>query len=409
MNGAVRHMELDAVRGFAVMGIVLMNIFFFAMPSAAYFNPRAWGGMETPDLAAWALSFVFVEDKMRGLFLALFGASAMLVIERTRSRGGNGARRHWVRMGWLLVFGLAHAVLLANNDILRLYAITGLVLPLFANLSVRGLLIWTGALLCVHLAALGYLALNWLAAHRYVLDNPEEAQILTLQERMFGVDQSAIEAQHALFTGGYGDIVASRLANVEGPLIGLAAMLPITLAGMLLGVALLRSNMLTGGWDTARYRRWAVIGFVGGGIPLAMLAAWAFASDFAAVVIGANALVWSAPFDMLMTVGWAALLILTIRRFAESRLIARVAAAGRVALTNYIGASLVLGLIFYGWGLGLFGQIGRIEAYPFAFGTMVLMLLWSKPWLAHFRYGPLEWLWRSLSRGRVEKLRGAAA
>ena len=405
---AERHIELDAIRGFAVMGIVLMNVFFFAMPSAAYYNPRAWGGMDAPDLIAWTASFIFVEDKMRGLFLALFGASAMLVIDKARKRGASGALTHWKRMGWLLVFGLIHGLLLANNDILRLYAITGLLLPLFANLSVRALIVWAGALLSVHLAASGYIAINWLTAYRYVEAHPDEADLLIMQERIFGVDMTAIEAQLALHRGDYLSVVTGRLENFEGPLLSLVALLPITLSGMLLGVAMLRSGMVTGGWTDGQYRRWALIGFGIATPPLAALAYWAFATDFAAVIIGANSFAWSAPFDMLMTVGWAAVLMLMIRRFADSALIVRMAAAGRVALTNYIATSVVLGSVFFGWGLGLYGQVGRAEAYLFAAAVCAMMLIWSAPWLRRYRYGPLEWLWRSLARWELQPLRGSA-
>jgi len=110
----------------------------------------------------------------------------------------------------------------------------------------------------------------------------------------------------------------------------------------------------------------------------------------------------------MMTIGYAALLVLLIRRHAASGWIARIAAAGQAAFSNYIGTSLVMTSLFYGYGLGLFGAVGRLPLYLFVIGASALMLLWSKPWLARFRYGPLEWLWRSLARGAVQPMRRAS-
>ena len=87
----------------------------------------------------------------------------------------------------------------------------------------------------------------------------------------------------------------------------------------------------------------------------------------------------------------------------------RLAAAGRMAFTNYLATSIVMTTIFYGYGLGLFGSVGRLPLYLFCFGMWAAMLLWSKPWLERYHYGPLEWLWRSLSRWRVQPMKKAAA
>ncbi|MBV2150102.1 DUF418 domain-containing protein [Sphingobium sp. AS12] len=401
--------ELDGIRGFAVMGIGFMNVFFFSMPGAAYYNPRVWGGTGMTDLVLWALSFVFIEDKMRGLFLALFGAGAMLAMERA---GANGAvRAHVSRMAWLLMFGLFHGILVAANDVLRLYAVTGLLLPLFRRSSPGNLMLWIALLAAIHMAALGYVGVNWLNAYAYayVKAHPAEARLLAVPERMFGSDPDMIEAQLALYRGEYWPLLARRLTNFSAPLLGLLAYLPITLAGMLTGVVMLRTGFLTGTWSRARYHRWALGGFVLGGVPLALLACWAFASGFAAIIVGANALVWSTPFDMVMVLGWVAALILLIQRIAHRAWYERIAAVGRASLTNYLGTSLLFGFAFYGWGLGLYGRIGRAEAYVFPLLAALLAMLWSKPWLATHYHGPLERLWRLLARPHFRPIDDRAA
>src|SRR5688500_5098935 len=146
---------LDTVRGVAVMGILAMNIVAFAMPFQAYNNPVAYGMEGTADLVSWLVSFIFVDGKMRGLFSFLFGASTLLVIERARQSGASPARVHYARMFWLLVFGLIHYYFIWFGDILAGYALVGLLLFFFRNLSVRALIIWGVSLVVVQLLLMG--------------------------------------------------------------------------------------------------------------------------------------------------------------------------------------------------------------------------------------------------------------
>jgi uncharacterized protein len=109
------------------------------------------------------------------------------------------------------------------------------------------------------------------------------------------------------------------------------------------------------------------------------------------------------PFRPAMVIATAALIILATR--GGGALVDRIAAAGRVAFTNYLGTSLIMTTLFYGYGLGLFGALGRAQLWLVVLAMWGLMLLWSKPWLDRFRYGPLEWLWRSLARGEMQAMR----
>jgi len=108
-------------------------------------------------------------------------------------------------------------------------------------------------------------------------------------------------------------------------------------------------------------------------------------------------------FRPLMIVGWACLIILLARPGALNR---RIAAAGRMAFTNYLGTTILCTTLFYGYGFGLYGHLSRAGLYLVVFAVWALMLLWSKPWLEHFRYGPFEWLWRSLARLRLQPIKG---
>jgi uncharacterized protein len=117
------------------------------------------------------------------------------------------------------------------------------------------------------------------------------------------------------------------------------------------------------------------------------------------------ALAWTYPLRLIMILGYVAALMLLIRALAGSSFIARVAATGQAAFTNYLGTSIMMTTIFYGYGLGLYNHISRPMLWLFVIGAWAVMLLWSKPWLARFRYGPLEWLWRSLARRERQAMR----
>lgn len=412
MNGqaaATRYESLDAIRGVAVMGILAMNIVAFALPMSAYFNPAAGGPPSGSDLATWAFNFVFVDSKMRGLFSILFGASTLLVIENATAGGRSAAGSHYMRMLWLLLFGLAHYYFIWFGDILSLYAVCGLLLFLFRNLSIRALLIWAGVFLLLALALLGSTWISFAALEAGHLPAADAAAMREQMDQfnaMMGPNSPTYAKDVAHFLGSYAQIAGMRLgeAAIE-PLIQVMLFAWETMALMLIGMALYKSRMLTGEWSAARYAKWAGLCFAIAAPVLAWMAWHSIETGFATMTVFSTSLVLSLPFDILMAVGWAALIMLLIQTRASDAVRARLAATGRMAFTNYLVTSIVMTTIFYGYGLGLFGSIGRAPLYLFCFGMWAAMLLWSKPWLARFHYGPLEWLWRSLSRLGLQPMR----
>jgi uncharacterized protein len=404
-----RYESLDAIRGVAVMGILAMNIVAFAMPMSAYFNPAAGGAPGGADLAAWAFNFVFVDSKMRGLFSMLFGASTLLVIERAEAASRSAAATHYARMLWLGLFGLAHFYFIWFGDILSLYAVCGLLLFLFRGLSVRALLWWAAGFLLVAMALMGsmWLSMALLEAGQLPGTAAAEAREQMAQfNAMMGPDSPDYARDVAHYLGSYGAIAGMRLgAGALEPLTQVMLFLWESMALMLIGMALFKARMLTGEWDAARYRKWAIAAFLLSAPPLALLAWHSAAAGFGTVAVFGAALVWSTPFDFVMTVGWAAIIMLLIKTAASPALRARLAATGRMAFTNYLATSAVMTTIFYGYGLALFGSVPRAALYLFCFAMWAAMLLWSKPWLARFEYGPLEWLWRSLSRWQRQPMR----
>ena len=401
-----RFVELDALRGFAVMGILALNIIGFSMPEMAAISPAYYGGTQSADIVAWFAAFVFFDGKMRGLFSLLFGASMMLIIARTEAKGGDPAVTHYSRMFWLGIFGLLHFFFIWFGDILFLYAAVGSVAFLFRGQESGTLIRWAIALyaagILINLALMGSLFLLQNAAQ---LPDASAATVAAYKDAISGFT-IAPGVDIALYQGSYADIVGAKFRDDwSTPLRGVLANIFETLPLMLLGMALLKNAFLLGQNDARLYRRWMIWGFALGCACFVALGILAIASRFDPVIMFNISMAWSVPPRLLMTIGYAALLILAIRQYPGSKIMIRIACAGRMAFTNYLGTSVILTTAFYGYGLGLFGRIGRAEAYLFVAAIWALMLLWSKPWLERYRYGPLEWLWRSLARRKLQPMR----
>jgi len=392
VSASDRITSLDVIRGVAVMGILVANLPAFGLPDAAYFSPVAWGGTGPADRAVWAINFVAVEGKMRGLFSFLFGASMLLVIDRAEAAGEDPARVHYARMGWLFAIGLVHAYLIWWGDILSHYALVGAAAFLFRELSVRSLILVGAMLVGVQLLVGALIGLAVFSSGGSGLAG------------VFGTPPRVeLAAELTALRGTLAQGIAYRAATNTNPLQLLMATGAETLGYMLWGMAALRSGLLTGAWERARYRRWAITSLAIGWPLYAALAWVTVARAFDWRLIALESLALSTPVRPVLIVGYACLVILAMR--PGGWLTDRIAAVGRAAFTNYLGTSVLMTAVFYGWGLGLFGRVGRAEMYvlvPLAWG---LMLWWSKPWLDRYRHGPLEWLWRSLARLKLQPLR----
>ncbi|AOL22304.1 uncharacterized protein Ga0102493_111275 [Erythrobacter litoralis] len=386
--------ELDALRGIAVIGIVWMNVHVFALPIQAYYNPLAWGGESPLDRLVWAASFVFVEDKFRTLFAMLFGAGCLILFDRGRAASGPGKawRAHYARMAVLFAIGLVHAILLANNDILRAYALAGLALPLLAPLSPRALVAVAIGLMALHVGA-GIVTFGGGLYDWHMGRFSSDATFF--MERNFGTDPAAVSFMLERGQETLRERVVRRVEGMPGQLSAIAASLPLNLSAIALGMAFWRGGMLAGRWRTFRLQRLAAVCALVA-VPALLALAWFVAeSGFPGALTGAASLVLSAPFDTLLGIAYAALAMafFTPGGFATRRL----ATVGRLSLTNYLMTSVILASIFASWGFGLFGTVSRAEAFAFGFVPIMAMLAWSPTWIARFGQGPLERLWRGIS------------
>lgn len=407
VTGSERLVTLDFIRGIAVLGILVANIVAMAHPFLAYSWPAAMGRPHgIADAMAWLAQYVLVDGKFRGLFTVLFGAGMVLFVERARA-AGIGELLQARRLIWLALFGLAHFLLLFWGDILFLYAISGLaalgMLGWRRETQLRFGIVWylTGSAL---FAAIGFSSL--------MIEQSEQARLAAPQaweETQAYWDERLVEAgaeREAFTQGGYAGELAF-VADVRGPMLAFQpffAMLE-TLPLMLIGMALYRYGLFSGGLDPGRQRLWGWIGVLAGTAMALVLGLWAvvegfppFLTDF---VFNDGAQATRLP----VILGLAALLALWAPGAASGWLGRRVIAAGRMAFSNYIAMSLIAMLVFRQWAGGLWGELDRFQLWGIALAIWAVILVWSPLWLARYRYGPLEWLWRCLTYWKVFPLR----
>ncbi|MEO0690156.1 MAG: DUF418 domain-containing protein [Pseudomonadota bacterium] len=385
-----RILELDALRGLAVIGIAWMNVYAFALPLQAYYNPLSSGDASAADRWVWLVSFVFIEDKFRTLFAMLFGAGCLILIDNSEDRPW---RAHLARMAVLFAIGLVHATLLASNDVLRAYAMAGLAIPFLYRLSSPALFAVAVGLIALHLGS-GLVAFGSGVLDFYAGRTGSDASLFA--ERNYGQDPAAIAYAIGLGEESFSARVARRIGSIPSSLTVLLASLPLNLAAMAIGMGLWRNRMLAGEWRTFRMQRLALV-CAAVAIPALLAIAWWMASTgFPGAIVGAGALVVSAPFDTLLGVSYA---LLAMALFRVGGVVPRLlAAVGRLSLTNYVATSVVFAGLFASWGLGAYGSVSRSQALALSFVPIVGMLAWSPLWLKSCGQGPLERIWRSASK-----------
>ena len=400
-----RIVTLDVMRGIAVMGIFSVNVIGMAMIQIAYFYPPAFGFEHLSDRILWLVNFILVDGKLRSLFSILFGASMLLVMEAAVRAGRSGWRTHYARMIVLLAIGFLHFFVLWWGDILTHYAAVGMVVVLLSKLRAK-ILFGIAIFGFLGYAIPGAIIFPQVMAEREAAHQPgAPAELRTKweeRERQFAPDATVIAADRAEHASIPAHFSAAVAGNWYRPL-DLGPLWIETIALMLLGMAGYKSGFLTGQWSDRSYRRVAGICL---GIALtgyAALGLWAWSSQFAPPqVILANQII-SPPLRPVAAIGYAALIILLFRNASASR--DRFAAVGRMAFSNYLSCTIIGILVFYGFAGDLYASLSRFEAWLLVPVVWALMLLWSKPWLDRFNYGPFEWLWRSLSRGRLQPMR----
>ena len=397
-----RHISIDAVRGFAVLGILLMNIVGMGLPSFAYIDPTYAGGAAGADFWTWAVNNVLTDGKMRALFTMLFGASTVLIAGRAEGDRIGPVQTHYGRMLWLLVIGMVHAYLLWWGDILVTYALAGLVIFPFRKLDVRAL-IAIGVAVLAALLALNLFEAGELTRLHAAAGAPgaSAAALKAWQDASQVVAPPlAMKAQEiAGFGGGFMDALQARtkVASLIQMILMPTSEIPEAIGQMFLGMALFRVGFFTLKWSTRAYLTTIAVGYLLA-VPATAWIAWAIQqSGFEPLTL--NRLeAWQQVSRPPIGLAHASVILLLVRAGSAPAVVNRLAAAGRMAFSNYLMTSIITTLVFCGFGLGLYGKLSRFQELAVVAGVWVFILAWSKPWLERFHYGPFEWAWRSAVR-----------
>jgi uncharacterized protein len=419
---AERVRSIDVLRGVAVLGIFAMNVVSFGWPFSGYDNPLHSGGASAANVAAWLLNTLLFSGKMMSLFAMLFGAGLVLMSDRAEARGASFTSTYYRRILWLLAFGLAHAYFLWEGDILFSYAICGLVLFFFRRKSPRtlivlGVLMMTiGALITTGMSVLGVAAERAASAVALAKANdqtPDPAQVGLADawsdglRPFFRPNPGEIAKEIAAHRGSYGQVFRARAEDAAMvQLVAFPLFIFWDAAGrMLVGMGLMKLGVFSARRSANFYRWMAVLGYSAGLSLTAWGALGLMKSGFD--TLGQWRSVLAITAGMLpVALGHTAVVMRLCQTGGLSGLTARLADVGRMPLTNYLTQSLIATTVFYGYGLGQFGRWERPTLWVFVLVVWCFQIAWSTWWMARFRFGPAEWLWRRLSYGRGVSAQG---
>jgi uncharacterized protein len=382
-----RIVALDALRGFALFGVLLVNLPFMALSTSGAFRTPGTATDSMGNVLAWALERTFFETKFFTIFSLLFGMGLILQMQRAESSGRPFKGLYLRRLGWLGLLGLLHGTLLFMGDILLPYACVGLLLFLCRGMRPRNLVI-VGL---IPLAIGFFLSAGW--SYSGLLEGVAE--------------------------GGTGN-ETEWVAATEGPLSKTLSTRAISYAGWLafssvisfnwrivamffLGAAAMKTRLLARS-RSALHKRVALIGLVVGSLlEVGAVAGQLLATEpsgLAGFMGLANGMAVEVG-SLFLSAGYVATVSLLAHSGALPRLVHGLASVGRMALTNYLAQSILGNLIFMWFGLGLFGRVDRLGLLAITVGIFALQMLFSVVWLRTCRSGPCEWVWRRLTYGRV--------
>ncbi|MCA0132739.1 DUF418 domain-containing protein [Winogradskyella alexanderae] len=385
-----RIIALDILRGLAILGILIMNIQSFSMPGAAYLNPMAYGDITGINKWVWILSHVFADQKFMTIFSILFGAGVIIFTQNAERRSGKSAGLHYSRTFWLLIIGLIHAHFIWYGDILVSYALCGFLVYLFRKLKSKPLLIIGILFISVH--SLIYLFFGMSIGYW-----PEASVAETQNSWLPPIE--ALQQEINAYTGSFSEQMAQRSASafMLETFVFLTTFLWRAGGLMLVGMAFYKWGIISASKSKAFYvRGWLISWLIG--LPIIIYGLiQLFANNWSmeyGMFLGSQYNYWGSLF---VSFGYICIIMLFVKSEKFKRLKSRLAAVGRMALTNYLMQSILCIFIFYGIGFALFGEIDRTVQIVIVIAIWLLQLWWSKPWLKKYLFGPFEWLWRSLS------------
>lgn len=415
LSGAGRIAAIDVLRGIAVLGILPMNILTFAMPDAAIFSPRNVESLfpyEGANKIAFDLTHLLFDMKMMSIFAMLFGAGVLLFAGKATSQAEQReVRKRWfMRCSWLLLFGMLHAYFLWYGDILVLYAVCGLAVVWWCRRLPPMTLAVLGSAGVLVAAALW--SMQFLLMHLMLSAEPgsmgSEGNQATAQ-LMAGIAPTPEQLQ-AIVDAYHSDWSTIQRERVHASLMVQIFMIPFwglwRASGlMLIGMALLKWGVLSAARSTRFYAVMAAVCY-SVGLPIVW---WG---------IGLREAMFDTPglmiaFGMkpnelgsvIVALGHVAAVMLIVKQGWLHAAQRTLAAVGRAAFSNYIFQSIVGTLIFYGYGLSQYAHHDRAAQWLFVLAIWAVQIALTLAWSSVFRFGPLEWAWRSLTYCKPQPMR----
>jgi uncharacterized protein len=417
-----RIQSIDLLRGVAVLGILLVNIVGFGIVTGGNFGDRLYADTSHPNFLTYAAVYIFAEGKMRALFCMLFGAGILLFsINKTALEPKRITFLFYIRMCWLIVFGLINAhLLLWVGDVLFFYGLFGMIVYLFRKMKPVHMLMFIPLVVIIGFV-MGSILYRDVREKRFAFNAAEQlqkaGQALTVQQQAAisnwrEVEQTMLpneadaQEQAEKMRSGY-EVVASTIrpkafkAQTKYILVEFGDQLAL----MLLGMALLKWGFFTGEWTSRQYRFVMLIGY-GIGLPLVAYDFWLtvnYTHNMTAVVqqLERTSLPWKMllyPIQrMLLVMAHCAALLLLFRTGWLTAMFNRLRAVGQMALTNYLVQTILCSLFFFGYGLGYYNRLEVYQLYFLVAAIWALQLFYSPLWLKYYPYGPMEWLWRRLT------------
>ncbi len=396
-----------------------MNITGFGLYKA-YFDPTNNGGSTGWNLNVWWMNILFFEGTMRGMFSMLFGAGVLLFTSRTTDtlQGISVTDVFFRRLLWLLLFGMIHAYLLLwTGEILYCYAIVGMFVFSFRHLSPKKLIIWAIVLLLMadSLSVKDYYQLKNLSASaasanikkgKGITLNKEESQSIAKWEEKVGeekVTPEKLKGEMDALSKGYASIVMHKAPEnqfAETIFLYRYNFLDV-LAMMMLGIAFLKNGILKAAKSNRYYLVMGLIGYSIGITTNYFEGSQIIGNNFEILAFYKSFITYNLG-RVATTMGHIAVIMLFIKSGWLKFLQKSLAAVGQMAFTNYIMHSIICNIIFLGYGFAMFGKFQRYELYYVVISIWIFQLILSPLWLSYFRFGPLEWAWRSLTYWKVQ-------
>lgn len=415
--------SIDVLRGAALLGILMINISTFALPERYMETILKFPGSLNYGIAC--IVTVLVEGKMRAMFSLIFGAGVILFVRDKESSGKSAAKVYYRRMAWLALFGLLHAhLLLWGGDILYLYSLCGMVLYFFRNAK-PVLLIAAMISVCVVEMALNTYFYNHARTQRldYLQVETIERQGLPLtaqqqkakeewieKEKEYYPDEKRITKSIEIKRSDYWTIAKDARPGMvfrETKIAPILMLDPLTL--MFLGMALFRWGFLSGQLSSKLYR-WTLIAGYGIGLPVEIYSLMNSAQTPNQVQFmethSFNIAVYLYPLErILLMLGHVSLIVLLLEAGLLNSFFKKLAAVGRMAFSNYIIQSIICSFLFFGYGFGFFAMFEYFQLFLIVIAIWIFQLIVSPLWLTYFRFGPLEWAWRSLTYWKIQEMR----